>query len=232
MAASLVQTSGLKFVNNATSPITHNAVAAFTVGNRVIVPTTDYTNSANHISSVTIAGTAATKDYENADDGVNQISFWSVVVVNSGRTDVVIATTGGVNLWQSCSIDEWSGLQTGAGYIDATGKTTNITSSSGSATATSATTQANGVAYAGAVDIVGTDCVSVTPTNGYTVAWFNNDGTANEGFVGFYKILGTTGVETATWTFGASAQFSTAIVVYKCAPASVPSSNLLLLGVG
>ena len=214
MAATLVQGSGLLGANQGTSvsSITFNAASAFTVGNDVIVSIAMQAN--NLISSVTIAGTTATKDSSRETDTFRAVYIFRVRVVNSGQTGVTVTLPAADTFSIALSIDEWSGFSNPA--IDVTGNASPTGTTSPSVSSSGSTTQADEVVYA--VAIFNSDPGSTTFPSGYTTS-FNDVPNTYYWSAAAYKTVSATGTQTATWTTTNSINSRLALATYKIAPA-------------
>jgi hypothetical protein len=214
MAATLVQGSGLLGANqtSSVSAITFNAASAFTVGNDVIVSIAMQAN--NLISSVTIAGTTATKDVSRETDTFRAVYIFRVKVVNSGQTDVTITLPAADVFSIALSIDEWSGL--GTPTLDTTGSAAPTGTTLCAVNATDFTTQADELVYA--VAIFGSDPGATTFPSGYTTSF---DDIANTYYwsAAAYQTVSSITLANALWTATNSVNSRLALATYRIATA-------------
>jgi Immunoglobulin I-set domain len=213
LAATLVQASGLLGANQGTSvsSITFNATSAFTVGNDVIVSIAMQAN--NLISSVTIAGTTATKDSSRETDTFRAVYIFRARIVNSGQTSVVVNLPAADTFSIALSIDEWSGFINPA--IDVAGNSTGVGVTSHTVSSASSTTQADEVVYA--VAIFAANPGSTTFPSGYTTSF---DDIANVYYwaAAVQKTVSATGTQSATWTSTNAVNSRLALATFKIAP--------------
>jgi hypothetical protein len=216
MAATLVQGSGLLGANQSTpvSSITFNAASAFTVGNDVIVSIAMQAN--NLISSVTIAGTTATKDSSRETDTFRAVYIFRARVVNSGQTAVTVNLPAADTFSISLSIDEWSGFATTP--LDTTGNAAPTGTTLCSVNATDFTTQADELVYA--TVIFSSDPGTTTFPSGYTTSF---DDIANTYYwsAAAYQTVSSITLANALWTATNSINSRLALATYKIATAPV-----------
>jgi hypothetical protein len=213
MAATLVQDSGQISGTASGSTITVNASSAFIVGNKVIVTVSiNLGSGGGTVTSATIAGTTANKDASRETDLFRSCYIFSVDVVNSGSSQVVLdlstspstpTVTGAV-----IDIQEWSGL----GAVDQTANalatsTTNHTITSGT------TTQADELVVA-VMTTTGNPGATTFPS-GYTTIYDNLDGASPTVYgAAVYKTVSAIGTQTATWTLTSATNGRLAIATY------------------
>jgi len=210
----LVQSSGKKQQDNMPSgSVTFNAASNFTAGNTVIITVANFTSAG--ITGITVSGTAAVLDATRTDaGGQNRTQIWRASNVAGGSSAVVISAATGNYI--TCGFDEWDDIVLSS-PLDQTGSTGDTTSASPSATTSGATTQANELVYAVFTDYAGGSWTSATPPSGYTESWEEPDGSAHSGGSAAYRVISSTGVQTATFTTGASLGWISAIATYKLA---------------
>lgn len=220
MGATLVQASGLLGANQGTSVSskTFNAASAFTVGNDVIVSIAMQAN--NLISSVTIAGTTATKDSSRETDTFRAVYIFRARIVNSGQTSVVVNLPAADTFSIALSIDEWSGFINPA--IDVAGNSTGVGATSHAVSSASSTTQADEVVYA--VAIFASNPGSTTFPSGYTTS-FNDIADSYYWSGAVQKTVSATGTQSATWTTTNAVNSRLALATFKIAPTPAISAQ-------
>lgn len=206
----LVQTSGKvgSAVGTAASR-TFNAGSAFTVGNQVVVCISAYHSQL--ISSVSIAGTTATKDASRETDTFRAAYIFRATIANSGRTDVVVSFASSNEHAISACIDEWNNFT--ASPTDATGNAAPVFTTSHAVSTSGSTTQADEVVYACLVFSAAPG--ATTFPGGYTTMYDDANSTTYQQGAGAYLVLAATGTQTATWTSTNSVNSRAAIATYK-----------------
>jgi hypothetical protein len=223
--ATLVQDSGLLGGSSgSTASMTFNVASNFTVGNKVIVCiSVNLGGGGATVSSVTIAGTTATKDESRQSDLFRSCYIFSSTVVNSGSTEIVVnfsatPTVTGIAL----TAHEWTSIgnkNVSANTVESTTTAPNVTSPT--------TTIANQKVYA-VITTTGNPGATTLPS-GYTTMYDNMD--ANPYSVygsAVYKEVSATGAQDALWTLTNSTSGFMAIATYEIL-ADVPS-DLITIG--
>lgn len=221
--ASFVQTTGEKFVTNAgSSPntITNAFASNVTAGNTVIVFLVCISGQS---TGVTVGGTAATKDVEfnSTNSSAYWVSIWRAQNVTGGTRNIVLTGPGTSGIYYKLSAEEWQNVPASA--LDQIGSAEVFSTASVSVSTAGATTQANEIVYSCGVDtrdFASADSLS-GPKTGTTADWTL---TANAGDNGAgtnlvlragYKLVTSTGTQTATYTLSTAQSESMVIATYK-----------------
>lgn len=215
----VVQTTGKLQRSSVTGAQTFtNALPAnSTPGNSAIVSIVHYGSGVpnTRILGVTVGGTAGVKDVEKLDaSNINAVEIWRVSNMASASRDVVITLPGASGQFVTAGVEERDDLISSPLDQIGTGGPT-AGSANPSVTSAGATTQANEVAYAAFCDYVGTNWTSSTPPGGYVESWEEPNGATVEAGSAAYADLVATGVQTATFTAGASITWISVIATYK-----------------
>jgi hypothetical protein len=221
--ATLVQDSGLLGGSSgSTASMTFNVASNFTVGNKVIVCiSVNLGGGGATVSSVTIAGTTATKDESRQSDLFRSCYIFSSTVVNSGSTEIVVnfsatPTVTGIAL----AAHEWTSIgdkDVSANTVESTTTAPNVTSPT--------TTIANEKVYA-VITTTGNPGATTLPS-GYTTMYDNMD--ANPYSVygsAVYKEVSATGTQDALWTLTNSTSGFMAIATYEILANVSQTSNV------
>jgi hypothetical protein len=168
----------------------------------------------NLISSVTIAGTTATKDVSRETDTFRAVYIFRVKVVNSGQTDVTINLPAADTFSISLSIDEWSGLAPTP--LDTTGSAAPTGTTLCSVNASDFTTQADELVYAAV--IFSSNPGATTFPSGYTTS-FNDVPDTYYWSAAAYQTISSITLANAIWTATNSINSRLALATYKIATA-------------
>ena len=104
----LVQTSGTKIVAASAGPETFTMPGNFTAGNSAVVTLSHFLTAGTAVTSVTIGGTAATRDLQyDFGGGTQEIEVWKADNIAGGTPNFVVTYGGGTLNYLDCGCEEW-----------------------------------------------------------------------------------------------------------------------------
>ena len=208
----LVQTSGKKQSDAISGTVNYTFPGNVTAGNTVIIALSHFSSTASEISGITVSGTAAVKDISKTDGTGNFAQVWRASNCAGGSATIAVTFVGSGN-FINFSAEEWDNISSSP--LDQTGTGGATSSAAPSVTSAGATTQADEVVYAVFTDYVGTSWTSSTPPSGYTETYEETNGTAHEAGSAAYRVIASTGSQTATFATGSSMSWISAMATYK-----------------
>lgn len=210
--ASPLNASGELQANNVGTSSTFNAGFTFTAGRDAIFSATHYQGTAGLITSVTIGGTAATRDLRIGADANNRCEIWRATNIAGGTTDVVVNYSTASDNYITASCEEWA-----AGMFPALSFSNTNNGTSTTPNGSFITDIANVVLYS-AFNNASVDLASLTEPSGYTVGFEELLVTGVEGGGAAYFSDSAAGSKTATWTANTSIVWSHAFAGYAFGP--------------
>lgn len=213
-----VNSSGKLQVDNVSATQTLNAGFTFTAGRDAFASFAHYATGGATIASVTIGGTAATRDIRATTGGQVNTEIWRAQNIVGGTSDVVIAFTGGTDHYFSLSVEEYAaGVFINPALDSGTENSASGNSTSPGATTAISTSQADTHVYGAFSTNTGSSNNNITgPTSG-TSAWVEQNSSAHQGGAGGYRTESSTGSKSMGWTMD-SGQWVAVVAAYKLAP--------------
>lgn len=212
----IVQTTGQVQVSGGSAPgsqYTITPAAAFTSGHLCVLMSSNYMDSGTNgrISAVSFNGVAAVK-YQEDNDGVFSQSIWAGYA-GSGSAGCVITLEAGVGgglLYYNANIVERDDA-----VVSSPSDVNNVAAGTSASPSISVTTTN---AHDFVVAVYGgsnnqTD--SITAPGGWTTGYIETDGSSQVPCGAVYKEVSSTGVQTATFTVGASHAWQMIMAAFK-----------------
>lgn len=241
MAQSVVQTLSKVQDANAGSSSTSSAFGSnTTTGNTILVTISTWNDAqANIVSSVTDSkGNTYTQDQASVKQTgthTREYLYRSSNITGGASHTITVNYTGASNNYAAWAAIEVSGQTNSTPLDQATNTSSNSAVTDAAIGPTGTTTQNDEIVVAGCgVDAPNSNIAIGTATTGYTAILTEQDALSYIGAQWAYKIISTTGTQSATWSHSNTSQAGWGAVIgtYKAEVSAVVTRLLLQLGVG